>query len=58
VRIDHKNKVIQINELKPNNPDAIRQAEKQLQRYSEGVSKMPEYKGYSVQTKVETYAPK
>lgn len=55
VRIDHKNKVIQINELKPNNPDAIRQGEKQLQRYSQGVSKMPEYKGYTIKTKVDTY---
>jgi Restriction endonuclease fold toxin 9 len=55
VRIDTKNKVIEIRELKPNNERSIKAGHEQLKRYKEGLSKMKIYKDYTIKTGLDTY---
>lgn len=51
--LDMKKKIIY--ELKPNNPRAIKQGNKQLLDYLEEIQNMPRFKGIKWKTKLETY---
>jgi hypothetical protein len=42
-------------ELKPNNPRAIREGQKQLQRYIEELKTIPDFKGVNWEGVLETY---
>jgi RHS repeat-associated protein len=51
--LDIENKTIY--ELKPFNPRAMKQGEKQLQKYKEELENIPRFKGWKWNTKLETY---